>query len=292
MRETTFCMSFRPDRSKTLPPPPFQAESPKEKAVSSKTAEHGAELAELIQGSTNLEQLNKAAVELGNLVFEAEALVLLGNPESTNAAPLFRKLLSLYKNRANELISAGQPAPVEHFTVESAAATLLALTERLKEAPGDASSLTRPVAPLSPEAFDQKFKPYRRPNGSTALGQLPHRVLQARLMAYVAEHSLMESLSEEERDRLVMPETNDLGAPLMAEWEFDYERTTECDEATYEGLGRTYNELAERAEALIKEFRATRPTLSLAWLKAFEAYENDWMKFTLDQFGKVRLTGS
>lgn len=297
----------RPD---TLPPPPRTSPSNRrvgenallkaEKEPKPETAQEY--LQELVLGkegqagiltriteAETREQLRSLKGELINILYDSQALTVLGHPDATRGNELYKAALSRYRDQEGAIVSATgdtSSSSRDPSTVEERSSRVMDVLNRFLAVHTDTESLTDSPRPLS----IAQYKAVRTQGKELKdeLGLMPNRILVARLLSYTSRHGqIADSLPEKDTTTLGV-ELNDPGMPVMAEWEF-VERLPGCDDETFASLEQRYAVLTKRGDEICKTFDRASVRQLPTWYRAFEEFENDWLAFYIDRLGKVRL---
>lgn len=249
-----------------------------------------------IERAANLDELRGSlATEVSRIAHDANALALFGHPDALKAGLHAYESAEItyvrrYKTLFAEATVAGL-APRNYTSIEQSQKVTLALrfANKLIATHSGTEELTAPIKRMTVVEYLKMRTTFEGDSNLWKEVLSPYFILKARLHAYVVEHHLQNSLSEEEAEVTTRGiEINHFNYPIMFIWE-DFLRLPDCTDSEYEDLAARFETFIPRAEALHAEFRAFKGDAPLEWVKAFSAYETDWMRFILDAQGKVEI---
>ncbi len=296
----------RPD---TLPPPPRTSppnrqvgESALLKAEKEPKPETAQDyLQELVlgkEGQTGLltriteaktrEQLRSLTGEIGYILYDSQALTVLGHPDATKGNELYKATLSRYRDQERIIANATgdiSSSSRDLFTVEERSSHIMDALNHFLAIHTETESLTASPRPLTIEQYRAVRKQGEALNDQ--LGLMPNRILVARLLSYASRRQIADSLREKDMAPLGI-ELNDPAMPTMVEWEF-VERLPACDDAMFASLEQRYAVLTKQGDEICKTFDRASVRQLPTWYRAFEEFENEWLAFYIDRLGKVRL---
>lgn len=211
--------------------------------------------------------------KIGEIPIVAETLLLTGHPSAAQLGKqAFDQIAAQYNETWSGILKTAPDASVYGDLLDTPR-RIVGVLERVLQDP----LLTTPVCPMELERALTLWQSTE--DGAFRL--LADRVLKARIHKRLKEQAAFPSLSHSEIGQIAI-EYNDLAKARATKWE-ELEPSAEgWDTQTYRALAAEFKTFQSRAIALTTQ-NAPGPagTNSLAWYTDFQAFEEDWFRFTV-----------